>query len=143
MIDLRRDVAQIEGFLRKGINRFRLEYEPPKAIGIYSSPKYGWISLNFNIEQTIEEVDYNCPDFEYVEFEFFEQPDWESEYIKKTSRIIDYNGIEMRLDDFNDEEYQRPFFELFKVVVKNNIEEFKPTPILIQVLDSTMVLDVR
>lgn len=113
---------------------------PPRLLAY---TKYGWISLNFNIEQTIEEVDYNCPDFEYVEFEFFEQPDWEGEYTKKTSRIIDYNGIEMRLDEFNDEEYQRPFFELFKVVVKNKIEEFKPTPILIQVLDSNMVLDVR
>ena len=80
MVNLTRDTEKIKEFLKSSINRFQEEKDKPNSVGIYCCAWSGWITTNFNVNKNITETENNCPDFEFVEFDFFELPEWQNEY---------------------------------------------------------------
>ena len=68
MLDLNIFREEINEFLQSSIDGFMTNHGSPTAIGVYTCPQSGWMSGNFNISRSLEEVGFNCPDFEFVEF---------------------------------------------------------------------------
>ncbi len=81
MIELDKYSNFIENFIQDSIGRFKSDNKgEPKSIGIYCCPWAGWLTTNFNIHKTLNETNNNCPDFEFVEFDFLELDGWQEEY---------------------------------------------------------------
>lgn len=139
MVDLRVDYNEVRNFLNEGIERFVNLKGESKAIGIYSNPNNGWVSLNFNLTKTIEDCYENCPDFEFVEFDLFESISWESEYENEFPQVIDFNGKKVAFDDFfGDEQFKVPFHNLLIEIAKDLRIKYEKTSFLVQMLDSNL-----
>jgi len=141
MIDLNENTENIKKFLSTSINRFQSENEKPNSIGIYCCPWSGWITTNFNVNTKLTETENNCPDFDYVEYDFMEIPEWQEEYendkpeFKVNGSIINHNH------DLGDENINELIFEYLKPIVselKNNYN----SDFLLQMLDSRMVEEI-
>ena len=139
MIDLDKHSSIIETFIQDSIEKFKVDNdEAPKSIGIYCCPWAGWLTINFNINKTLKETNNNCPDFEFVEFDFFELEGWQEEY-ETENPTYKTNGLTIRKDpDTGDEGLNELIFKHMEpIVVKlkaNNGSEF-----LLQMLDSSFV----
>ncbi|MCK8521468.1 hypothetical protein M0D21_07810 [Aquimarina sp. D1M17] len=136
MIDLNKNTDEIKEFLSSSINRFIKENQIPKAIGIYCCPWSGWITTNFNITKKVEETSNNCPDFEFVEFDFLELAEWESEYEKDNPEFKLNGEIQYYNDDLGDESLNEFIFEYLKPIVYELTKNYD-SDFLLQMLDST------
>ena len=133
MIDLNKNIQVIENFLDSSIKRFQKENKRPNSIGIYCSPWSGWLTTNFNISKYIAETENNCPDFEYVEFDFLELSKWDDEY-ETDNPEYKLNGSIIHHDS-GDESLNHLIFEYLKPIVLG-IKKKHDFDFLLQMLDS-------
>ena len=135
MIDLNKNIQVIENFLDSSIKRFQEENKRPNSIGIYCSPWSGCLTTNFNISKNIAETENNCPDFEYVEFDFLELSKWEDEY-ETDNPEYKLNGSIIQHDhDSGDESLNHLIFEYLKPIVLG-IKKKHDFDFLLRMLDS-------
>lgn len=139
MIDIDKHSSIIEKFIKASIEKFKIETnENPQSIGIYCCPWAGWLTTNFNINKTLDETGNNCPDFEFVEFDFLELNGWQSEYetdsptYKINCSIISINH------ESSDEKLNELIFGYIGLIVSKLKTTDRPD-ILIQMLDSKFV----
>ena len=130
--------TKIEEFIQNSIRNFKTENNSPSSIGIYCCPWAGWLTVNFNINKTISDTSNNCPDFEFVAFDFLELPELSDENEKETSIFLLKNKDITINKDLGDEGLNEVLFEFLNPIAtriknKNNLET------LIQMLDSTFV----
>ena len=126
---------QIENFILTSVDKFKSENGQPSSIGIYCCPWAGWVTTNFNLKKTIEETKNNCPDFEFVEFDFLELTKWQEEYetelptYKISEIVIKHNH------DSGDEKLNELFFDFFGPI-SINLKRLIQAEILLRMLDS-------
>ena len=135
MIDLSENTLKIKEFLNSSIHRFQEENNNPNSIGVYCNHRSGWITTNFNINKSIAITKNNCPDFEFVEFDFLELPEWEVEY---EADIPEYklNGVFVKHDhNLGDEHLNQMIFEYLKFIVVELKKNYRFN-FLLQILDS-------
>ena len=93
---------------------------------------------NFNIDKHLSETDNNCPDFQYVEFDILDLPEWSAEY-EKEDPMYQLNDSIIRHDhDTGDEKLNQLIFEYLKpiMIVFKKKHDFN---FLLQMLDSEQV----
>ena len=140
MIDLKENLKIVEVFISKNISKFQKENGTAKTIGIYSHPVYGWVSINFNKTKTLEEVESNCPDFEFPEFDLIEFPEWEKQYFDESETVIKTeNGETITLDEEDgDEGLKKPIFNFLKSTLTNITTKNPNSEFFVQMLDSEL-----
>ena len=135
MIDLDENKKGITEFINNSISRFQTEYGLPTSIGIYCCPWSGWITTNFNIKTKLTETENNCPDFDFVEYDYMEIPEWEDEYESENPEFKT-SGLVKRVNHYlGDEVFNKIIFDYLKPIVAE-IKEQKDSIFLIQMLDS-------
>ena len=137
MINLNNNTVGIMEFVSSSIERFRSDKGNPNSIGIYCCPWSGWISVNFNIEKTLTETYNNCPDFEYVEFDLLDIPEWQDEYESDNPEFKIGEAIKVHDIDLGDENFNNLIFYYLRpitVELKDNYE----FDFLLQMLDSNL-----
>lgn len=137
MIDLDENKKEIRGFITNSISRFKSENEEPNSIGIYCCPWSGWITTNFNINKTIEETENNCPDFEFVEYDFLELTEWQDEYETDNPQFKLNDSINIHDHDLGDENFNQLIFDYLKPLVIDLKESYE-FDFLLQMLDSNL-----
>lgn len=101
----------------------------------------GWISTNFNLNKTLVETEYNCPDFEYAEFNLLEIPGLQDEYesdkpqFKLEHAILNYDH------ELGDESFNQLIFEYLKPIIREVKEGFDSF-FLLQILDSDCLVEI-
>lgn len=137
MLELKNDINNIQQFIIAGLEKFTSEVNGPSVMGVYCCPWSGWISLNFNISRSLNGEDYNCLDFEFVEFDIIEFNNWQEEYdsfegvwVDENSKIYNFN-----LDD-GDEGLNGFFYRFLKDLLINLNKEYKLPSTVLQFLDS-------
>jgi hypothetical protein len=136
-LDLNSHKSKIEKFILKATNDFKIQHKGIKSIGIYTSPINGWISMNFNLTENLGSTDYNCPDFEFVEYDLLSLKSWELEYESKNPTVINTRGELIILKgNFSDEEFNKIFFEFLKTIIETISEKLNGNEIYLQILDS-------
>ena len=140
MIDLKENIKPVEEFISKNISKFQKENGTPKTIGIYSHPVYGWVSINLNKTKTLEEVESNCPDFEFPEFDLIEFPEWEKQYFDESETVIKTeNGKTITLEEEEgDEGFKKPIFNFLKSTLINITTNNPNSEFFVQMLDSEL-----
>jgi hypothetical protein len=135
MINLNKNIKQIEEFIQNSIEGFQMENGNPNSIGIYCCPWAGWLTTNFNLDKTLKETENNCPDFQFVEFDFLELPEWQEEYendnpeFEINSQKVEHNH------DFGDEKLNELIFSYLKPII-SRLKDNNNSDFLIQMLDS-------
>lgn len=138
MINIDKNIKQIEKFIQNSIEKFKMENGNPNSIGIYCCPWAGWLTTNFNLEKTLDETQNNCPDFQFVEFDFLELPEWQEEY-ENTNPQFEINGQKIEHDhDFGDEKLNEIIFSYLKPIVRD-LKNQNNSIFLLQMLDSSFV----
>lgn len=138
MINIYKNIKQIEKFIQNSIEKFKMENGNPNSIGIYCCPWAGWLTTNFNLEKTLDETQNNCPDFQFVEFDFLELPEWQEEY-ENTNPQFEINGQKIEHDhDFGDEKLNEIIFSYLKPIVRD-LKNQNNSIFLLQMLDSSFV----
>jgi hypothetical protein len=140
-IQLNKDTTRIKEFITKAIYNFEKQHGNPKSIGVYSCPWAGWITMNFNLTKKLEEADWNCPDFEFVEYSFIDFREWNEKYEMSinSSLIIQFDKIHsINPETQGDETLNQIFFQYLKRVVRG-IDFNKNYKIVLQMLDSNCV----
>lgn len=135
MIDLDENKKGITEFINNSISRFQTEYGLPTSIGIYCCPWSGWITTNFNIKTKLTETENNCPDFDFVEYDYMEMPEWEDEYESENPEFKTSGLVKRVNHDLGDEVFNKIIFDYLKSIVAE-IKEQKDLIFLIQMLDS-------
>ena len=136
MINIDKNIKQIEEFIQNSIEKFKMENGNPNSIGIYCCPWAGWITTNFNLEKTLDETQNNCPDFQFVEFDFLELPEWQEEY-ENTNPQFEINGQKIEHDhDLGDEQLNDIIFNYLKPIVRD-LKNQNDSIFLLQMLDSS------
>lgn len=139
MIDLDKQCSIIEKFIQVSIEKFKTDNKAvPKSIGVYCCPWAGWMTTNFNINKTLKETENNCPDFEFVEFDFLELEGWQEEY-ETENPTYKTNGLLIHYQPgTGDEKLNEVIFKYMEpIIVKlraNNESDF-----LLQMLDSNFI----
>ena len=141
-INLKQAVAPLEEALRAGIERFITMHGRPRAVGIYAYPIGGWVSLNFNSQGDVADSGANCPDFECVEEELVEFPDWQSAYGQYPLKLTTHLGKTRTWKTYGDEQFSEPFFELLVDVARRLRTDYMEVEFLVQLLDSKWVTTV-
>ena len=136
MIDLDKHSSIIEKFVQASIDKFKTEKNKgPVSIGIYCCPWAGWLTTNFNITRTLEETENNCPDFEFVEFDFLDLEGWQDEY-ESDSPDYKVNGVVVHFDhDSGDENLNELAFKFLEPIVIR-LKSVNGSDFLLQMLDS-------
>jgi hypothetical protein len=136
MINLNRNTKQIEEFIQNSIEKFQSENGIPTSIGIYCCPWAGWLTTNFNLDKKLNETEYNCPDFQFVEFDLLELSEWQEEYENEMPKFeIGGQTIEHN-HDFSDEKLNELIFNYLKPIIKR-LKEKENSVFLFQMLDSS------
>jgi hypothetical protein len=126
---------QIEDFIATSIMKFTAENGVPVSTGIYCCPWAGWMTTNFNLVKTAGKVDYNCPDYEFVEFDFLDLAPWREEYETDSPAYKISGTVIIHRHELGDEKINEPVFSfLEQIVVK--IKQSHQQEILLQMLDS-------
>lgn len=136
MIDLNHSDKRIKEFINNSILKFKEEHKEPNSIGVYCCPWSGWLTTNYNLTKTIEETDNNCPDFEYVEFDFLDLKDWEMEYEKDKPEFKLNKKIKVHDHELGDEKFNQLIFNYLKPILLEINEKIRIT-FLLQMLDSS------
>jgi hypothetical protein len=136
MINLNRNTKQIEEFIQNSIEKFQSENGIPTSIGIYCCPWAGWLTTNFNLDKKLNETEYNCPDFQFVEFDLLELSEWQEEYENEMPKFeIGGQTIEHN-HDFSDEKLNELIFNYLKPIIRR-LKEKENSVFLLQMLDSS------
>jgi hypothetical protein len=136
-LDLSKFDTKIKEFVIETTNEFINEHGQIQTLGVYTCPRSGWISMNFNQMKDLVISEYNCPDFEFVEFKLLNIDDWETEYEKKEPTILEINGNILRLNkDFGDDEFNKPFFKWLLSILTTISSQLSAIEIYLQFLDS-------
>lgn len=135
MINLNKHTAEITNFLKTSIDGFQKENGKPNSIGIYCCSWAGWISINFNIHQSLTESYNNCPDFEYVAFDLFEIPEMQDEYETDNPQIKINDSVKTHDHELGDEVFNQLIFDYLKPIVIEIKANFE-SDFLLQMLDS-------
>lgn len=135
MVDMKLYDEEILTFINTSIEKFSGDHGQAKSIGIYVCPWAGWLTTNFNLIKTIEDTKSNCPDFEFVEFDLLELPEFQREYESHAPCFLIGDKI-MEMDtDLGNEGVNVIVFNvllpLIRQMKKNMTQE-----ILVQMLDS-------
>ena len=134
MIDLDENKKGILEFITNSISRFQSEYGEPNSIGIYFCPWSGWITTNFNVKTKLIETENNCPDFDYLEYDFMEIPEWKNEYETENPKFKSNGLVKNHNHDLGDENINEIIFDYLKPIViglqRNDCK------LLLQMLDS-------
>lgn len=138
MINIDKDVKQIEEFIQSSIEKFILKNGNPNSVGIYCCPWAGWLTTNFNLERTLKETQNNCPDFQFVEFDFLELQKWQEEYENENPEF-EINGKKIiHNHNLGDEKLNELVFSYLKPIVIG-LKVKDNTIFLLQMLDSSFV----
>jgi hypothetical protein len=138
MLELEPYKIQITEFITDSINRFIAENGPPSSIGIYCCPWAGWLTINFNKSKTLTQTKNNCPDFEFVEFDLLDFPEWQEEYeLESPTYKIDAQVI-VHQHDLGDAKLNELFFHFLEPLAAK-IKQQRKEDILLQMLDSNFV----
>lgn len=135
MIDLDDNKKAITEFINNSITRFQTVNGLPTSIGIYCCPWSGWITTNFNIKTKLSETENNCPDFDFVEYDFMEIPEWENEYESEHPEFKTNGLVNSHNHELGDENINEIVFNYLKPIVIA-IKESKNSAFLLQMLDS-------
>jgi hypothetical protein len=136
-LELNKYKSKIEEFILNGVNEFSSEKSKIQTVGVYSCPRNGWISLNFNKTIDLESTGKNCPNFEFPEYFLMNLFFWELEYEKENPSIIDSKGEIVDLPTgFNDDEFNAPFFKLLQNILEALSIKLNVNEIYLQTLDS-------
>jgi len=120
------------------INKFQIQNGKPSAIGVYCCPWAGWLTTNFNKDKTLEETVTNCPDFEFVAYDFLELTGWQNQY-DGSSITYQFNGEDFVYnEDQSDEKLNEKVFNFLTPIVLK-IKAKQTSEILLQMLDSEYV----
>jgi hypothetical protein len=122
-------------FVNQSTEAFRLQNGDFNSVGIYCCPWSGWISINFNINQSIGDTENSCPDFEFVEFDILEVDEWQQEYESETPAFTIGNDV-VELEAFPANEVWNEIFFKFLLPIVVEISENNKKPMLLQMLDS-------
>jgi len=136
MVDLNNYRKTLKEFFEMSLQKFKIEHGIPIAIGIYCCPWSGWLTTNYNLTKKIEETEKNCPDFEYVEFDFLDLKDWEMEYEKDKPEFKLNNEIKIHDHELGDEIFNQLIFNYLKPIIIEFKEKSKFISLL-QMLDSS------
>jgi hypothetical protein len=135
MVRLENDIEIITNFILDSIEKFKNHNGEFTSLGIYCCPTYNWITTCFNIDRSLEDAFYNCPDFEFVEFTLLELERWEREYEMKTPAFKFENSLFIANAGMGDEALNQFIFEFLSSVITSIKSEVKKE-ILLQMLDS-------
>lgn len=141
MVDLNQYTQDIKGFIDSSINKFRTEHQVPNSIGIYCCPWAGWLTTNFNINKSLLESDNNCPDFEFVEFDFFDLSEWQNEYEKDNPAFKLNNETTYLNRDLGDEQLNQLIYNYLKPIVLE-LKENLNSRVILQMLDSNIAVEL-
>ena len=132
MTELKNILNRIETEIENSILKFNKENGIPNILGIYCCPWAGWITTNFNLTKEVT----NCPDFEFVEFDFIELPELELEYQNELPKFkIDDEIISLDLEYLGDEAINEIIFINLKPLALK-IKATKKIEVVLQMLDS-------
>lgn len=96
------------------------------------------MTTNFNIEKTLEETNNNCPDFQFVEYDFLALRTWQEEY-EKANPVFGMKGQTLEHHhDLGDEKINEIIFDFLKPIIIKFREKSKFI-FLLQMLDSGCV----
>lgn len=137
MIKLSDFDSRIINGIDESIQKYLGQHGSFSALGIYSCPWSGWVSICFNRTKTISDAEENCPDFEDVEYGMIEIEEWSNEYNSDKS-IIEYNNKthELEIEEVGDDGYNVYFFKYLIDIVNTKYGIKYKNKILIQMLDS-------
>ena len=129
---------KIRDFVIESVRKFEAAHGTPKSIGIYCCPWSSWLTINFNLNKSLEETNNNCPDFEFAEFDVIDFPEWQDEYetdkpIYQTANVI----IQFNHDEGN-EGINKIFFT-YLLSLMTEINSNLNQKILLQFLDSNCI----
>lgn len=138
MVNLDRSIRQIEEFIQNSVEKFQIENGSPNSIGVYCCPRAGWLTTNFNLAKTLKDTENNCPDFQFVEFDFLELPEWQEEF-ENDSPEFEINGQAIEHNhDLGDEKLNEMVFSYLKPII-SKLKNKNNSTFLIQMLDSNFV----
>lgn len=138
MINLDNYTESIKSFLLKAINRFKIENKEYNSIGIYCCPWAGWITINFNINKTLNDTKNNCPDFDFVEYDFLDLSEWQNEYETYKPEFKINDSMNYHNHDLGDENLNQLIFSYLKPLAIE-LKQTHQTEILLQMLDSSFI----
>lgn len=136
MKNLNEDIPLIERFAHDTIGKFIETQGVPSSIGFYCCPWSGWLTINFNLDRTLEKAKHNCPDFQVLDFGILDLPDWEAEYNKEYP-VFMVDGIETKFNHYlGDEKFNELIFNFLKPIITKLKDKYKAS-FLLQSLDSS------
>ncbi len=138
MVDLDKNTQEIKEFINASLNRFQEENGQPNSIGIYCCPWAGWLTTNYNIHKNIADTENNCPDFEFVEYDFLELSEWADEYETDHPEYKLNGSVIRHSHNAGDESLNERIFEYLKPIVVD-FKEKHNFNFLLQMLDSHKV----
>ena len=125
---------QIQNFISNSLTDAENKFDGINSLGIYISPVNGWISISVNYNTKIEETNFNCPDFDSVEFQLLDLPEW-SEEGEKEHPIFIYGNNKLNWNGENETLNKFIFNYFVGLIIPSIIADFKK-PLLVQMLDS-------
>ena len=132
MTELNSILLKIESKVENSILKFETDNGRPKTLGIYCFPWAGWLTTNFNLTKD----EKNCPDFEFVEFDFIELPELEEEYQNDLPEFkIGENSISLNIEELGDEAINEFMFNSLKPLAMK-IKNERKIEVVLQMLDS-------
>jgi len=127
--------SKIDEFIVEAVEKFKTLHGNPNSVGIYCCPWSGWLTINFNLKKSLQETNNNCPDFEFVEFDVLDFPEWQDEYESNAPKYQAGASITKFNHEEGDEDLNKIFFAyLLPIVTETNIRI--KHKILLQFLDS-------
>jgi hypothetical protein len=135
MIVLEDEKESIKTFIINSIEEFKTQVGKFTSIGIYACPWAGWMSVNFNTEKSLSDTEFNCPNFDVVEYRLLELDGWQDEYENGNPKYM-FEGKIIAYDyDLGDELLNGLFFKFVSSIVLTIKKDYKEN-ILLQMLDS-------
>lgn len=138
MVDLNNSKLEIKDFISSSIERFQREIQRPDLIGLYCCPWAGWITINFNVNRKNDETENNCPDFEYIEYDYLELSNWANEYERDIPEFKLMDEVKRHDHNLGDEKFNQLIFKYLKPIVIELKQEYE-SEFLLQLLDSKML----
>ena len=131
-------------FLTSALRRFRDDHRqvPVRHVALYCCPWSGWISLC--LDSSLQE-DQNCPEFEFVEFDLYEDKSWVTEYEADIPKVMTVDGTvhDVDIESEGDEALNRLFYDFLVGLLSTTDAESivdsiigRPVRLGVQLLDS-------
>ena len=127
--------SKIDEFIVESAQKFETLHGNPNSIGIYCCPWSGWLTINFNLNKSLQETGDNCPDFEFVEIDILDFPEWQNEYESDNPEYQTGNAVIQFNHEEGNEGLNKIFFSYLLPIVSETKTKIK-RKILLQFLDS-------